>query len=193
MIELPDKPGPSGMEVFVIDRGFEQQGASTLRIDRPGGRCRVTMQYPPMRPDHSRRFIARLTRAKRQGIKIELPLSTPQGIPGSPVVDGAGQAGTVLNVRNLTPHYIAKEGFYLTIIRADGRAFLHLVSETVVASAGGTASLEIEPPLRAPLADGDSIEMRRPFVKGFIAGDGFGWAVPVHHLVAVSFTVEEYR
>lgn len=194
MIELPEDPGPNGIEYRLLDYGMVQRGASSLRVDRAGSRYALNVSYPPMQPDTARRFIGRLQRAKSEGLRLRLPLlGVSQGIPGSPVVDGAGQAGKSLAVRGLTDSYIAKEGFSLTIIAADGAAYLHTVAETVVAAANGTATLSIEPMLRAPFADGDTIELAAPFVEGFIDGEAWGWQVPVNRLVAVEFAMEEYR
>src|SRR3546814_1909417 len=67
-------------------------------------------------PILSRIFIARLLKAKREGLRIPYPLiDVPQGAPGSPVVDGADQSGTTINLRGLTPGYAAKEGYWLSI------------------------------------------------------------------------------
>lgn len=192
MIELPASPAPNGMEPALLDYGIVQRGASSLRVNRAGNRYRVAFSYPPMQPEKAHTFTGRLTRAKRDGVKITLPLIVPQGSPGAPVVDGVGQSGTSLAVRDLNAGYPAKEGFWLTIYEADGTGYLHQVVETVRADASGNATLAIEPPLRAPFADGDPIELAAPTVEGFVDGEEWGWSIPVNRLVAVSFTVEEY-
>lgn len=193
MIELPDSPAPNGIEFEAIDYGMFQRGASTLRVDRAGGRYSLRVSFPPMVADTARKFIARLQRAKSEGLRLDIPLlGVSQGLPGAPVVDGAGQAGKTLNVRGLTPGYVAKEGFWLTIIETDGTPYLHMVAVTGV-SAGGTLAMEIEPALRAPFADGAAIELANPFVEGFIEGDGWSWSVPVERLIALSFPLEEYK
>ena len=192
MIELPASPSPNGMEPALLDYGMIQRGASSLRVDRAGNRYRIAFSYPPMQPDKARTFTGRLTRAKREGVKITLPLIVPQGSPGAPVVDGAGQAGTSLAVRGFLAGYPAKEGFWLTITDASGVGYLHQVVETVRADAGGLATLAIEPPLRAPFADGDAIDLATPSIEGFVDGEEWGWTVPVNRLVSVGFTVEEY-
>ncbi len=192
MIELPSDPAPNGMEAALLDYGVIQRGASSLRVNRPGNRYRMAFSYPPMQPDKARTFTGRLTRAKRDGVKVELPLIVSQGSPGSPVVDGAGQSGTTLAVRGLTPGYVAREGFWLTITDADDRGYLHQVMVTIAADGSGDATLLIEPPLRAPFADGADIELAAPWIEGFIDGEEWGWMIPVNHLVSVGFTVEEY-
>lgn len=194
MIELPPSPQPNSMEPTLLDYGSIQRGAASLRVDRPGSRYMVAFTYPPMQADMARKFTARLQRAKSDGIRVPVPLlGVSQGIPGAPVVDGAGQAGKTLAVRGLTARYIAKEGFWLTIIAVDGSAYLHTVAETAVADATGKATISIEPALRAPFADGDSIELAKPYVEGFIDGESWGWSVPVERLIAVGFSLEEYR
>lgn len=192
MIELPASPAPNGMEPALLDYGMVQRGASSIRVNRAGNRYRVGFSYPPMQPDKARTFTGRLTRAKRDGVRITLPLIVPQGSPGATVVDGAGQAGTSLAVRGFNAGYPAKEGFWLTVIDADGVGYLHQLTETVRADAGGLATLTIEPPLRAPFADGDTVELAAPWIEGFVDGDEWGWSVPVNRLVSVGFTVEEY-
>lgn len=193
MINLPDSPAPNGLGYALLDYGSIQRGASSLRVDRAGSRWRLEISFPPMQPDTSRKFLARLQRAKREGIEIVLPLlGVSQGIPGAPVVDGAGQAGTAIALRGLTPGYVAKEGFWLTISEADGTAYLHSVAETAVADSAGNMTVEIEPPLRAPFADGDAVELARPFVQGFVDGDSLAWEVPLNRLIAPSFVLEEY-
>lgn len=192
MIELPESPAPNGMEPALLDYGGVLRGASTIRIDRPGSRYRIGFSYPPMKPDTARKFTARLQRAKREGVRVTLPLLVHQSFPGAPVVDGAGQAGTTLSVRGLTPGYAAKEGFWLTLIEADGTAYLHSLAATAIADAAGNADFEIEPPLRAPFADGAAIELAAPWIEGFVDGDEWGWSVPVNRLIAVGFTVEEF-
>lgn len=191
MIELPASPAPNGMEPALLDYGMVQRGASSLRVDRAGNRWRIGFSYPPMQPDTSRTFTGRLTRAKRDGVRIVLPLIVPQGAPGATVVDGAGQAGTSLAVRGFNLGYPVKEGFWLTIV-SDGAAYLHQVTETVRADAGGLATLVIEPSLRAPFADGDTVELAAPFIEGFVDGEEWGWSVPVNRLVSVGFAVEEF-
>ncbi|RDC59791.1 hypothetical protein HME9302_00007 [Alteripontixanthobacter maritimus] len=194
MIELPATPAPNGISPTLLDYGFTQRGASSLRVDRAGSRYRFEVSYPPMPADRAREFTSRLQRAKSEGLQIDIPLlGVSQGLPGAPVVNGAGQAGKVLALRGLTPGYIAKSGFWLTVVEADGTAYLHSVAQTAVADAIGLASVDIVPPLRAPFADGDRVELARPFVQGFLDGDEWGWAVPINRLIAVGFMLEEFK
>ena len=192
MIELADSPAPNGMEPMLLWAGVVQRGASSLLVERAGSRWRFAFSYPPMQPDKSRTFTGRLARAKRQGVKVTLPLIVPQGSPGAVVVDGADQTGTTLNVRGMNPGYPAKEGFWLNVVDADGQAYLHQLTETVRAGADGRAALTVEPPLRDFFANGATVELAAPWIEGFVDGEEWGWSVPVNRLVAVAFAVEEY-
>lgn len=193
MIELPVKPIPNRMMPSLLDYGQILRGAASLRVDRPGSRWRFRFGYPPMRQDQADTFTAPLTRAKRQGVRIYLPVRVFQGFPGSPVVDGAGQSGSSLAVRGLTVGYIAKVGFWLTIVEGDGTAYLHRIVETVVADDAGEATLEIEPPLRAPFDDGDTIHLGKPFIDGFMDGDKWEYDIQEAEMTTLTLEVEEYQ
>lgn len=195
IISLPDTIRPNRMTVDTLDFGFTQRGAASIRVDRPGGRYRITFIWPrePMVPPTSGRYIAALKRGKRQGVRVTLLLPAPQGAPGSPVVDGAGQSGSSIAVRGLTPNYTAREDYWLTIIEADGTAYLHSVYESVRANALGEATIEIEPPLRAPFADGDTIELGQPFIEGELLGETFSYAFEEQRRVPLTVTIEEYK
>ena len=192
MIELPASPAPNALAPELIDYGFTQRGAASLRVDRPGSRYAMTIGYPPMEPDEARRFIARLLRAKRQGLRVKLPLLVPQSISGSPVVDGSGQAGSRLKIRGFAAGFTIREGWWFSAKEADGTSYLHAVAVDVTANSSGVATVEIEPPLRAPLPNSAAVELRAPIIEGFLEGDEFNWQMPVGRRIAMSFKVEEF-
>ncbi len=196
MIELPDDCVPSDFLWWGVDLGFVQEGSAGLgdRIDRPGNHFACEATFPPMKPDLARRFATRVHRATREGLRIEIPLlGVHQGLPGAPVVDGDGQAGTALALRGLTPHYAAKEGFWLTATEAlTGQRYAHRVQGSVAAEADGTVTLEIEPPLRAPLADGDTIELAHPTIEGaLLAPARVSLAIDQLVRLGASLTIQE--
>lgn len=194
MIELPNLPGPNGASPTLIDFGMilrPATGAAVGRIDRKGSRYRVGVTYPPMKPEVADVFVSRLLRAKSEGLRIPYPLLRSQGSPGSPVVDGAGQTGTTLNLRGLNPGYAIKEGFWLSIVDATGQHYLHNVRSAVMVGAPGTAAISVTPELRVPFADGAAVHLAVPMIEGFVAGNEWGWAIPVNRLIAVEFEMEE--
>lgn len=195
MIELPDSPAPNGVDAELLDYGMflrSPTGGSTLRVNRAGSRFKVTVTFPPMKPAVARVFAARLQTAKREGLRIDFPLlGASQGNPGSPVVDGAGQAGTTLALRGLTPGYVIKEGYWLTLIDTNGR-YLHQAAGVAAVAGDGTVSFPIEPPLRAPMPDGAQVLLARPTVEGALI-EAIGWSYSVDRLVRLggAIVIEE--
>lgn len=194
MIELPDSPAPNGVTATLLDFALVQRpasGAALQVIDRPGSRFQLEYGFPVMKADTARKFTVRLTKAKREGLRIGVPLlGVSQGIPGAPVVDGAGQSGTTLDVRGLTANYAFKEGFWMTVIDADGEGYLHQISAPGAADALGDAAISIEPALRAPFADGDEIELANPWVAGVVTSQ-VSWPMELGNFVRLGFTLEE--
>lgn len=195
MIVLPRFPRPNRPAVELLDFGLIQRGAASLRVERPGSRHRMAFTWPRevMRPETAAKFLSRLKRGKRQGVQIDVLLPQAQGSPGSPVVDGAGQSGTSLDVRGLTSGYTAREHYWLTIVETDGTAYLHSVFQTVRASNTGTATIEIEPPLRAPFPDGARVELARPFVQGDLVGETLSYAYEDLRQIPLSIVIEERK
>lgn len=193
MIELPRLPRPNRMAVDVLDFGFTQRGAASLRVERPGGRHRIILSWPReiVEGAVASKFLALLKRGKRQSVQIDVLLPQPQGSPGAPVVDGAGQSGSSIAIRGLTPNYTAKADYWLTIVEADGTAYLHSVFETVRADDAGEATVEIEPPLRAPFPDGAAVHLARPYVQGQLVGETFSYAFEELRRVPLTITIEE--
>jgi hypothetical protein len=102
-----------------------------------------------MVPAVARVFISRLLEAKRVGrLLINFPLlGERQGSPGSPVVDGAGQAGATLKLRGLNPGYTIKEGYWLSIIDTNDQHYLHNARSMVRVGADGHRAAS-PPPFR---------------------------------------------
>jgi len=195
MIILPTNPRPNRMSVELLDFGFTQRGASSLRVERPGGRHRIVFSWPRevMRPPVSSGFIALLKRGKRQGVQIPVLLPRSQTGAGSPVVNGAGQSGVTLSVRGLTPGYTVGQDFWMTIIDSNQDGYLHTVVEAVTANGSGVAALQIEPPLRAPFADGAAINMSTPFIEGELLGESFSYGFEEMRQIPLQIVIEEYK
>ena len=131
VIELPNWAIPNSASPAFMDFGAvlrPSTGASLLRVDRLGSRYRLTLGFPPFNdPNRGRVIVSRLIRAKRMGLRVAIPLLAPQPIEDA-LVDGAAQAGTTLNVRGLAPRRAIREGFWLSVEKADGQHFLHNIA-----------------------------------------------------------------
>jgi hypothetical protein len=196
MIELPDGCHPNSAEPALIDFGGVQKGAtggSAMRVDRNGNRFRVALTLPVTRGLPAQRIVSRLIKGKTAGLKVIYPLQdVDQGYPGSPVVDGAAQQGATLSLRGLTPHYVAEEGYWLTIYDASGQGYLHQIGDQSFAGADGKIVLSIQPNLRTPFPDGAAVELAAPTIEGLVEGNEMAWSLALGGLVdSLAFTIEE--
>ena len=195
MIELPEWPAPNGMSASLVDFGLTLGGAlggADQRIDRAGSRYKVELTFPPMHADQARVFVSRLQRAKSEGLRVPFPLlDIEQGSPGSPVVDGGGQAGTLLAVRGVRANYRWREGYWLSIEATDGQHYLHNVAANGVADGNGGGTIAIWPPLREAFPDGATVHLAKPMLEGLPEGDETSWQVPKNKLIALSVPIRE--
>lgn len=194
-VTLPASPAPNSVNATLIDYGGIMRsgsGAAAQRVDRAGSRFRIEVGFPPIPADEGRVFLARLIQAKRDGIRLAYPLlGVSQGVPGNPVVNGAGQSGTTLNVRGCTVGHKVQEGYWLSISNGT-RSYLHLVTSTAMADAAGQMALSIAPALRFPFADGASINLISPIIDGFVVGEDWSWELNLNHHLGLSVTIEEW-
>lgn len=196
MIVLPSSPKPNRMTADYLDFGFIQNRmAASVRVDRPGNRHRITLSWPreQMIPGQREVFTAALKRGKRAGVQINLPLTADQPAAGTPVVNGAGQFGTTLNIRGLNPGYVIGQDFWLSVSRSDGVSYLHSAYATMTANGSGVAIVQIEPPLRYPFADGAAVAIQTPVIQGFLVGETFSYSVEEVKMTPISITIEEFQ
>jgi hypothetical protein len=193
MIELPDDIGPASLTLALVDYGGVLRpalGGPIQRVNRLGSRFRASVVLPPLEEDRAATFRARLVQAKSEGLRMEIPLSRPQGAPGAPVVDGAGQTGSSIDLRGMTRGYVGKEGYWLSIVKS-GQHYVHMLTAPLVVAADGTATAQIVPPLRAAFADGAVVHLARPMIEGFLSGDELAWDLSVAHHSSFAFEIEE--
>lgn len=198
MITLPHHPGPNNATPALIDYGVTLRpatGGPVQKVDRAGSRYRVEFSFPPMQSCDARIFISRLIEAKRIG-ELVMPfplLGEDQGSPGSPVVDGAGQAGTSIKLRGLAPGHLFREGYWITIIDDNGQRYIYNVRENAPVGNDGKVTLRIEPPLRYPYLNGATVLAEKPEIQGFIDGGEWTWSIGAASIVGLSFVLEETR
>lgn len=194
MIELPRWAVPVDASPALLDFGGVLRpvlGGPIQKIDRAGSRYRVSLAFPPAEGEaEGRILIARMIRAKREGLRVPYPLPRAQPVAGAPVVDGAGQSGSRLLVRGIQPRQSILEGWWMTVYRADGQGYLYNVG-AVIADADGRAAIPIAPMLRWPHANGDRVELVEPTIEGVVDGGEWGWSVDVENLVGIEATIEE--
>jgi hypothetical protein len=190
---LPDMPGPSGTAPRVIDFGTILRpplGGPDQRMNRIGNRYGVDVSMPVMEPEVARVWISRLARGIRQGVIMSWYDGVDRGAPGAIIVNGAGQAGSVLNVSGGAAGYIAKEGLFFSFI-SGGRRYLHSISADTQLSIGGAGALPIDPPLRIAPSHASVCEFAAPKIEGFLAGDAGKWTLDYAMNVGLAFSIEE--
>jgi len=191
MIDLPTFAVPGTFSGTLNDAGFTQSGIqSDDYIPRKGSRYTVSFTFGPYPADQGRVMVSRLIAGKQGGVRVKLPLLVPQGSPGSPVV-GAGATGRTLPLTGLTPGYPILEGYWLSIEKS-GQHFLHSVGVGAVASAGGTASIELNELLRDTFTAGSVVHLAAPQVEGLLPED-WTFAFDINRIVPIEFTVKEKR
>lgn len=196
MIELLTGAGARVSTPALIDFGGvirPATGAKIQRLDRLGNRFKIAVTLPLGKIADKAALIADLLAAKTQGLRINFPLQgVNQGSPGFCQVNGSGQSGTTLAIKNLTPGYVIAKGYWLSIVNSAGQHYLHNVLVGGTASGGGTASITITPMLRYPFANGNSIHFTAPKIEGLVDGDEWAWQQALGGIVdGLAFTIEE--
>jgi len=194
---LPPSPAPQDVTVSAVDFGntlTPPLGGAQQRINRPGNRWMLSVTMPPMPTDEiGRIFISRLVRAKSEGLRMKFPLNGVNvGNPGSPVIDGAGQAGRLINLRGFAPNYTVKEGFFFSI-ETNGTHYLYHVNDGITLDASGAGSIIINPMLREPPNDGDPCNFAEPMIEGLVEGQDWEWNYSLAHNSEMSFDLKERK
>ncbi|MFN3387435.1 MAG: hypothetical protein ACK40O_00775 [Allosphingosinicella sp.] len=196
MIELPAGAVPRNLEPKLLDFGRFMRpptGGRVQRVDRLGNRFAATFVFPPFdSSDLGRIVVSRLIRAKSEGIRLKLQLGDfNPGAPGATVVNGNGQAGSLLAVRGFAAGYQVREGQWFNHVRGDD-ILLYNASADAIATAGGLATVGLAPMMRTEPVDGDVLNFLNPVIQGFVDGDELAWQMAVELKIAIEFTVEEF-
>lgn len=197
MIVLPTNPASSRAIPRVLDFGGVQQpdsGAESQRHNKLGNRYGVAFELPPMKnKDVGRIYVNRLIRGQREGARMRYPLlDFDPGTPGNFVVNGSGQAGTMLNIDGGAPFYAFKEGqpFHLSI---GGHLYFDFIAADATANGSGAATITLTQMLRKPPIDGDALEFVEPCIEGWVVDDQVSWEIALNRNIGLSFEIHEAR
>jgi hypothetical protein len=195
MITFPDDIVPNGATPSMLEYGGvirPATGAETLNLLRNGNRFRVDMTLAPQTAEARRVAVARLLSAKTEGLRVAYPLQgVDQSGGGSMVVNGAGQSGNAIALRGGTPGFVIREGWWLSLVRADGRHYLHNVRAPWTIGGDGAALVAISPNLRHPFADGATVNLAMPMIEGLVDG-AISWNLQVGGIIdGIGFSIEE--
>ena len=201
VIDLPGWPGARDATPRVLDfGGFLEPptGAEEQRINRLGNRYAVSFIMPPLTGKDGRIWVNRLVRGRNEGARIEYPLldfdpGAPNLANGTPImVDGNGQAGRLLHIRNVTPRYAFLEGqpFSLEI---GGQHYLDFIAAPVIVGADGKATILLSQMLRQEPIDGNVLHVTKPMIEGWVKGSETAWNLALNRTVGLEFEIHERR
>ena len=148
-------------------------------IDRGGERWIITLQYTNLKGDDVASITSFLAKLNGQQHRVTLPffgVDNQGAFGGTPVVNGASQTGTTLDIRGGTDGvtgWIKAGDFFsfnseLKICTADANT-------SSASPGGGTATISFSPRIRTSPSDGDSILTTAPTGVFMLAGSTQSW------------------
>lgn len=132
-------------------------------IARAGARWTALIGYDALPPEPTRimrGFLARLRGGAETALIGPMMQRQPAGtLRGAPVVNGGGQLGTALSLRNCQPGRTLLVGDYIEVAGQ-----IHVVWAFAIANTAGLTTVAIEPPRRYAPNDGALVVWDRPTV-----------------------------
>jgi hypothetical protein len=194
-VSLPNLPDLVQVSARLVD--FQSVltpilGGPVQTIQRLGARFAVDVTLPPLEPADAGKFLA--ARMKARAENDTLTLAWPQAeiwsvIGGSPVVNGAGQAGARLNISGLTANQVVPAGRFFSF-QAGGRHYLHMTTLQVTANGAGQVQLHVAPLLRVSPPAGAPLNFSAPIVEGLLTGT-LEWSLERLRWTSTAFTLSE--
>lgn len=175
MIDLPDY-GYVSRIITPLDPGGTADGAlggPSDYIDRPGYRYSVQYELPPIpSAKEARQLETLLEQASRDDVSYPWPLDQKSLAAGSPVVNGSTSPGAVIPMRGLQPGFAFRIGQPFAVVLADGTGFVHKATAQVLVGDTGLASVPVFPLTRTTFADGSTVEIELPRIRGILSWQG---------------------
>lgn len=191
-LSLPTTPQPSRVTPRLINSRSALSsafGAGDQRLARMGARWALDVTMPPMRYADAMAFADLASETEICIFPIPQP-GIDIGTPGVGQVDGAGQSGSTLALKGLTPHYAFKKWQWITVITSSTR-YCYRVASVCVVGSDGKINLPLSTMLRVPHANNDLVKIADPEIEGFVTLPDDAWAYDTAHLVYLSFTIQE--
>lgn len=170
-------------------------GGEDLPTPRMGDRLAADFLTTQLRQDaESRLLIAALFEATTADARIALRMPTATKMLGrsGAVVDGAGQAGSVVNLRGFMPGAVVRRGAMFSIVH-NGVHHVFMPRAEVIAGASGKIALPIWPMLRFLTADGDACHLDDPMIEGQLIGFDKGAGFERNRTKPLTFTIQERK
>lgn len=193
-ISLPRLPRGAGYALRMVRASETQRsgtGGSLTPLNRAGDHWAIEVDTGVMARSCGRELLADIARGMGERIRVPVPEpGVDKGAPGTPLVNGADQAGTSLDLDGLTPQYVIRKGWFFTLTTTDGSS-AHIVTEEAVVDASNEVTVTFWPELWLEPGDNDVIELVEPFIEGLIVEDGDQTSGLAAAVMNDSFVVEE--
>lgn len=190
---LPTMPGAIEFTPRLITSRTENSpafGSSDQRFARMGSRWAFDVRLEPQDSESAMDWVDVETESETCVWPVPL-IDFDPGPEGAPKIDGAGQTGSTVNLKGLTPNLIIRKGQWFSVITSS-RRYLYRARSEVVADATGDAAVPLTTLLRVPHANNDVVEIEEPKIEGFVTMPEDAWRMQGEdRLIWLSFTIKE--
>lgn len=147
-------------------------GGPELPLPRMGDRFALDVRTAQLRQDaDSRLLVALLTEGSTADVRMLLNQPNVTRSPGTygAVVDGAGQSGSILDLRGMQRQASIAHGQFFSIVHASVH-FVYMATATRIAGSDGKMTLPIWPMLRFLTVDGERCAIDDAMIEGKLTG-----------------------
>lgn len=123
-------------------------------------------------------------------VQLDLDIGTPAP-SGVPLVNGSGQQGSSLSVKNLTPGYVIRKGQAFSHHGSDLTHRIYVAASAVTANGSGVAVIPLETMLNWPPLNNEGVHFAAPKIEGFATVERGSWLQDGNGYQTISFTIEE--
>lgn len=172
-------PMPSGMTFGLRTNALDFASPLTgvvQSVAMPGARWIATLQWAALRrtdADLLQALMVQMRGRTNRLVMWNVVRPTVRGVGGgSPLVNGAGQTGSTINIDGLP---VNTNGIYIAGDFLGIGSELKMVTATVNSNGSGQAAVSFEPPLRAAPADNSAIVTTQPTAKFMLMNNEVSW------------------
>lgn len=163
-------------------------------LQRPGDKSGMEIMIPALSTKKcGPALVVDLLEGKYQGVVIPIPEpKMPVLDYGAPLVEGSGQGGKTLNIKNGEPGVEIRKGKWLSVIIL-GQRFAYQTRAVVTFDENGKASLPIRPMIRVSPPNDSVVELAKPMMEGLVKSNIDRLVRNIGDMAVARFLVVEKR